>query len=320
MTGHEKALLADGVGTVSEQVVEPATQYGMARVSRDFREGRSAVGMISTWTRRDPGPAAQMALHQGAYTGGIDARHRFGSDLFIVSAYLLGSTMRGSDQAIERTQRSPTRYYQRPDADHTELDPTRTSLSGWAGSVTLAKISGGYWGFATGAMARSPGFDSNDLGFQREADFVAPFVWIGSTRVDWTFSPTLSLQIHAEPFVSAGDYGDLRRIADPRADAYADRFAHVHAATNADGTTRADIDGDGTVETFRNPDFNFKQFRSNAVLRWEYRPGSVLFAVWSQGRDHFARTGDFSLGGNLGTLFRQPGEDVFMVKLSYWIG
>ena len=141
-----------------------------------------------------------------------------------------------------------------------------------------------------------------------------------TTRVDWTFSPTLSLQIHAEPFVSAGDYGDLRRITDSRADAYADRFAHVHVAANADGTSSADIDGDGTAETFRNPDFNFKQFRSNAVLRWEYRPGSVLFAVWSQGRDHFAQTGDFSVGGDLGTLFRQPGDNVFMVKLSYWIG
>ena len=483
VTGQAKARLADGAGTIREQAVEPAAQYGMARVSRDFREGRSAVGMISTWTRRDSGPAAELALHQGAYTGGIDARHRFGGDRFIVTGYLLGSTVRGSEAAIARTQRAPARYYQRPDGDHTLYDPTRTSLSGWAGSATLAKISGGYWRFATGAMARSPGFDSNDLGFMRETDFVAPFVWVGyqrfrptehfqnwrlganawapysfggegyqkgvnlnggftlnnfwggfagvmrqsaglsntalrggpmlrqdpswggwfgfqsdsrkqlqlevqnnwqlspakhswsygsrasfrwrpssratlaagpfvnwrqedlqwvarfdtespnyifaelgqttagvTTRVDWTFSPTLSLQAYAQPFVSAGDYGNLRRITDPRAHAYADRFAHVEAAAGEDGTVTTDIDGDGTTETFPNPDFNFKQFRSNVVLRWEYLPGSVLFAVWSQGRDHFAPTGDFSLGEDLGALFGQPGEDVLMVKLSYWVG
>ncbi len=483
VTRGEEARLADAAGTVSEQIVEPSAQYGMARVSKDFREGRSALGMISTWTRRDAGPAAELALHRGAYSGGVDARHRFGGDRFIVSGYLLGSTVRGSAAAIARTQRSPARYFQRPDAGHTSYDPTRTALNGWAGSVTLAKISGGYWRYATGALARSPGFDSNDLGFMREADFVAPFVWVGyqhfrpvgpfqnwnlntnvwtpysfggeayqkggnvngsftlnsfwggfagvmrrsgglsntalrggpmlrqepswggwfgfwsdsrkalrlevennwgispptdswnwgsrvsarwrpssratlsagpfvnrrhedlqwvgrfgldspmyifaelgqttvgvNTRVDWTFSPTLSLQVYAEPYVSAGDYGDLRRITDPRADAYADRFARVEAVAGDDGTISVDIDGDGTRERVPNPDFNFRQFRSNAVLRWEYRPGSVLFAVWSQGRNHFAQTGAFSLGDDLGALFGQPGDDVFMVKASYWIG
>ena len=179
LTGQEEALLATGAGATSDQVVEPRAQYGMARVSRDFREGKSAVGMISTWTRRDPAAAGPLSLHSAAYTGGVDARHRFGDDRFIVSGYLLGSTVRGSADAIARTQRSPARYFQRPDATHTEYDPTRTSLGGWAGSATLAKISGGYWRFATGAMARSPGFDSNDLGFMREGDFIAPFVWVG---------------------------------------------------------------------------------------------------------------------------------------------
>ena len=485
LTGRETAPSFDGAGREIERVVEPTTHYGLARVSRDFREGRSAVGIISTWTRRDPGPAADLRLHHGAYTGGVDLRHRFGSDRFILSGYLIGSTVRGSENAIAITQQAPARYFQRPDADHTEFDPTRTSLSGWAGSATLAKISGGYWRFATGAMARSPGFDSNDLGYMREADFVLPFAWVGyerfrptehlqnwrlgvdawapysfggegyrkgtnlngaltlnnfwggfagvmrqfpglsntalwggpmlrqdpswggwfgfwsdsrkqlqvevennwrlspatdswtygsrtslrwrpssratlaagpfvswrredlqwagghgwhdaptpyifaeldqttagaTTRLDWTFSPTLSLQLYAEPFVSAGDYGDLRLLADARAKAYPDRFTHVEVVVGADGRSRADLDGDGTTEEVRNRDFNFKQFRSNAVVRWEYRPGSELFAVWSQGRNHFGSTGNFSLGDDLGTLFRQPGDDVFMVKVSYWIG
>ena len=179
LTGREEAQLADAAGSLGEQVVEPFAQYGMGRVSRDFREGRSAVGLISTWTARDPAAAETLALHSEAYTAGIDARHRFGDDRFVASGYLLGSTVRGSTAAITRTQRSPARYFQRPDADHTDFDPARTALDGWAGSASFSKISGGYWRYGTGVMARSPGFDSNDLGFMREADFVASWAWAG---------------------------------------------------------------------------------------------------------------------------------------------
>ncbi len=483
LTGREEAQQADARGPLASEVVEPFAQYGMGRVSRDFRDGRSAVGVISTWTRRDPATADHLRLHTSAFTGGIDGRHRFGDDRFTVSGYLLGSTVRGSADAIARTQRSSARYFQRPDARHTEYDPTLTSLDGWAGSATIAKISGGFWRFATGAMARSPGFDANDLGFMRETDFVAPFAWLGynhyqstehlqrwnlnvnawapysfggegfqkggningnltlknfwggymgvahntgglsntalrggamlrrdaswsgwfgfwsdsrkalrvqinsnwqvtpandswnyrsgfnlrwrpspratltagpfmnwrrqnlqwvrrmelvdthylfgemrqttagiTTRADWTFSPTLSLQLYAQPFVSAGDYDRFKRITDPDAREYKDRFVTVVAASGKDEEIVADIDGDGTPDSFRNPDFNVKQFRSNVVLRWEYQPGSTLFAVWSQGRDHRSRSGDFSFGNDLGTLWDQPGHDVFMLKLSYWIG
>ena len=120
--------------------------------------------------------------------------------------------------------------------------------------------------------------------------------------------------------MSAGSYGDFKRVADPRARSYAERFAPVPTEAGEDGTVRADIDGDGRTESYGAPDFNVKQFRSNLVLRWEYRPGSTLFAVWSQGRDHYTRQGDFSFGSDLGTLLRQPGDDVFMLKASYWIG
>jgi hypothetical protein len=67
------------------------------------------------------------------------------------------------------------------------------------------------------------------------------------------------------------------------------------------------------------PDFNVRQFRSNVVLRWEYRPGSTLFLVWAQGRQGALADGAFHAGDDLGDLFRTSPEDVFMIKVSYWI-
>ena len=66
--------------------------------------------------------------------------------------------------------------------------------------------------------------------------------------------------------------------------------------------------------------FNFKQFRSNVVFRWEYRPGSTLFLVWSQGRqDQLSQQGGNSFGGDFSDLFGRRADDVFLVKMSYWL-
>ena len=87
-----------------------------------------------------------------------------------------------------------------------------------------------------------------------------------------------------------------------------------------DQVVTGDVTGSGEDRTFGSPDFNVRQFRSNAVLRWEYQPGSALFLVWSQGLNHYANQGEFDFRGSLDNLFDQPAENVFMLKLSYWIG
>jgi hypothetical protein len=137
-------------------------------------------------------------------------------------------------------------------------------------------------------------------------------------RMDLTFLPDLTLQLYAQPFVSAGKYTDFKQVADPRARSYQDRFDPVEA-TLVNGEYQADLTGDGVVKRFRNPDFNVRQFRSTAVLRWEYRPGSLLYLVWSQGRNHFTQDPRFQIGESLGDLFRQDAENVLMLKVSYWI-
>ena len=126
------------------------------------------------------------------------------------------------------------------------------------------------------------------------------FTW----RVDVTFTPNLTLQVYASPFVSKGTYTNLRELASPRAKSYDARFRPANLLTP--------IDPGG---------FNFKEFRSNVVFRWEYRPGSTLFLVWQQGRqdDNQDLEGIRNLGGDLRDLFRARADNAFLLKASYWI-
>ncbi len=148
-----------------------------------------------------------------------------------------------------------------------------------------------------------------------------------TARLNYTFSPTLSLQFYAQPFISAGAYSHYKVVTDPRAARYADRVHilspdQLRFTTSGDETTvNVDVNGDGTYDfDFEDPSFNFKQLRSNLVLRWEYLPGSTLFVVWSQGRTDYVNDGRFNLGPNVNTLFNTPGTNVLLVKVSYWFG
>jgi hypothetical protein len=144
-------------------------------------------------------------------------------------------------------------------------------------------------------------------------------------RAGYTFTPTLSLQVYAQPFMSAGGYAEFMRVTAPEARTYADRFARyedTELAYDATGAVyREDADRDGTTDfTFGNPDFTFRELRSNVVFRWEYRPGSALFLVWSQGRSLADGGGRLRLGRDFSDLLRAPGTNALTVKMSYWIG
>jgi hypothetical protein len=143
-----------------------------------------------------------------------------------------------------------------------------------------------------------------------------------TTRVDYTLTPTLSVQLYAQPFVSAGNYTGFKRVADPTAEAPDDRFRTFGADGIAlDGDEyHVDEDLDGVVDfSFDRPDFNFREFRSNLVARWEYRQGSTIFFVWSQNRDSMAGDPSFRLGNDLGDLFHADAHDVFLVKVNGWL-
>ena len=139
-----------------------------------------------------------------------------------------------------------------------------------------------------------------------------------TARMDLAVTPTLTLQLYGQPFVSAQSFGGWKQVANPRARQYDDRFVPVTVAVDG-RTVHADLRGDGTVRSFGSPDFRVAQFRSNAVIRWEYRPGSAFFLVWSQSRDDLEGHGEFQLGEGVRGLFGQPPENVLMVKFSYWL-
>jgi len=146
--------------------------------------------------------------------------------------------------------------------------------------------------------------------------------WNFTFRVNLSVTPDLTVQYYGSPFVGTGRYSEFKRAADTLAHANADRFhlfgpdeisfrpeANTYDVTEADG---------GATYSFSNPDFSFRQFRSNLVVRWEWKPGSSLYVVWSQGRTSSVAAWDSSLGSNWDALWGTRPDNVFLVKVSYW--
>ena len=487
VTGEEEARI-DAGGERRGQTVEPLTSYFVGRLRQDFRDGDTQIGGMVTAVNRRIDDEPLDFMRSEAYAGGFDLSHYFHDRDYRLEASVHGSEIRGSEDSILRAQRSSARYYQRPDNDYTTLDPTRTSLSGHAGSLRLTRTNNHELRFQTGVAWRSPGFEINDLGFMRAADGINQFTWVayqkrnpfsiferlnvnGNQRADWDFggnflgsqlnlnanarfrnkysagfdftrtgeqisntelrggpaskwpgswsyevwvetdrrkrvagtlgtsevrgddaseatreswatliwrpsdalrlelepsfrdsaremqyigtaadagdprylfgridqetttldirldfslTPDLTVQLYASPFVSTGRYGRFKRITDPRAAAFTDRFVLFDGAQlgrdPASDRFAVDEDRDGAVNyRFRNPDFDVREFNSNLVIRWQYRPGSAIFLVWSQLRDdsRLVRE-DSSFSRQLDQLFSVPAEDVVLLKLSKW--
>ncbi len=118
-------------------------------------------------------------------------------------------------------------------------------------------------------------------------------------RLDYTITPTLTVQLYAQPFVSAGAYSDFKALVRPRAAPFARQF-DPYAYTGS-------------------PDFDYHSFRMTNVLRWEWRPGSALYLVWQQGREDTLSSGQFRFRQDFGSTFDIPATNVFLVKFSYWL-
>ncbi len=144
-----------------------------------------------------------------------------------------------------------------------------------------------------------------------------------SLRINFSITPTLTLQYWGQPFISAGKYSEFKKITDPHAEKFTDRF-HTFSPDEIafdESTLMYNVtDEDGLSYSFYNPDFNFKEFKSNLVARWEFIPGSVIYIVWSQGRSGYHPTGIFDIRQDVSDMFDIHPDDIFLIKISYRFG
>jgi uncharacterized protein DUF5916 len=469
-TESERASIVDASSDHRAVVVEPAAQFGVGRVTRDFRGGESALGAMVTAVHRAQPGGDSSTLTSSALLGGIDGRHRFLHDNYEASGFVAASQVNGTPAAIRGVETAPDHYMLRPDASHLRGyadDSTRTSLDGLSMQARLAKLGGGHWRFSAIGQAISPGFEINDIGFQRNSDWiialgslqyieyrpdrifrtwnvsldqlgagwsfggerraaVGSFTASGTFHSEWgatmsggrelaslstealrggpallmpartTWGATLStdarkrkqlvlsasgfaddggagtgttlgatldarvtdrlriaiapslsysnealqyvqhldtsstgsgyivgrlrqktasltarmdlaitsgvtLQLYAQPLIGSARYGDFAEVVAPRAGRMGDR---VHRLGSSDGIA--------------DPSFGTRDVLGNAVMRWEYRPGSTLFVVFTQQRDALVDDPAWRFGQATRELWRVPASSVLMVKWSYW--
>lgn len=146
-----------------------------------------------------------------------------------------------------------------------------------------------------------------------------------SFRVNYNITPDLTIQYWGQPFFATGEYNKFKHITDSKADELENRYSYYtddQISFNPSWNLYSiDENTDGTIDySFGKPDFNVKTFLSNLVVRWEYRPGSTLYLVWSQNRSGYANDGSFNFSRDIESLFTENAYNIFMLKFSYRIG
>lgn len=486
LTEREKIKITSG-DAEHEEIVEPLTNYMVARVQKDIHEGNTIVGGMITNTNRWLDDTYLNDLNRNALTGGFDLRHHWNDRIYFVDIKGVFSDIKGSPAAMENLMTSSARYYQRPDEDYLDFDTSKSHLSGLGGSFRIGKRAGGHWRYSTGFDIRSPGLDLNDMGYMQIADAINHDISLGyvenepkgvfrnynisanysnswnfggdklesqvsmstnfsfsnkwsingstlyrfgsldqrllrggpavhlpgflhnrytistdvsrklafragahihkfkdpvnkmneyfcgttlkignalqisgdmdytadrdhyqyvdefdiensqryllatldrktiglTVRADFAITPEFTIQYYGNPYISVGNYYDFKKVVDPAATEH-DEIYYLYKAdemiydeTLETYTIDENLPG-GSTFSFENPDFNFRQFRSNLVARWEYKPGSTLFLVWTHGRSDYVFSEDFTLHHSISRLFDIPAENVFLIKLNYW--
>jgi hypothetical protein len=141
-------------------------------------------------------------------------------------------------------------------------------------------------------------------------------------RLNWTFTPKLSFQLYMQPFLSAGAYSSIMELAQPGTftfNRYGEgastiRFLDGQYWINPNGPA-----GSGPGFSIADPNFNYKSLRANAVFRWEYMPGSTIYFVWTNEKMDYESRGDFAVDRDVSRLFRTAPDNVYSVKITYWI-
>ena len=204
VTQEETATVLDN-GVRSQQSVEPTTNYTVGRVRREFPNQSSVGAMFTSTVRRLP--EALRILPDRAFSGGVDFDVRF-KTRYSLTGYLAASSVQGDPSAIESLQEDSRHYYQRPDATSFALDPTRSSLNGSSGRISVNKIGGQRVRFSSQVGFKSPGFDLNGAGFLRRADERWTLNWF-QLRSDVPTRWFRSRQLNFNEYATWNSDGDL---------------------------------------------------------------------------------------------------------------
>lgn len=171
VTARSSAQVWDN-GKESKTVVEPLTNYTVARLQKNWKGNTLLGGMLTSVNRALDEPYLKDYLIRNAFTGRIDFAQYFQNRLYYIEAKGMFSSLQGSEKAVERLQTNAVHYYQRvSSASYLQVDPHRTSLSGTGGYVKAGRKGNAKWAFSEMYSWSSPGFDLNDVGYLKETDY-----------------------------------------------------------------------------------------------------------------------------------------------------
>jgi hypothetical protein len=205
--------------------------------------------------------------------------------------------------------------------------------SGWGAGFGVTVRPAPSWSFGTGPMVNRTNSMAQYLGQRRDPTatdtYGARYLFSPlqqtsiamETRLDVTFTPSLSLQVYAQPYVASADFGDPAELRAPGEYEFLVYGRDIGAVEPVTGGVRVYPQGrDGAAAPFVVPqrDFTLRSLRGNAVMRWEYRPGSTIFLAWQQNRSSMLPYGEFDLRRDAdGVLFSRP-DNVLVLKVNYW--
>jgi len=181
VTGEEEARIFDpGSRRVSVVPVGPRTSYGVLRLKQEVGGKDSGLGLFISGVTRDLDPKSPLAAvyNKNAFTAAVDFSHRFADRTYQLAGNLGYTRVAGEPANIERLQRSSARYFQRPDATHVRLDPTRRTLDGGSGGLRFNKIEGRFT-FEVETGFESPETERNDIGSLQTSDGAFVFARAG---------------------------------------------------------------------------------------------------------------------------------------------
>lgn len=138
-------------------------------------------------------------------------------------------------------------------------------------------------------------------------------------RAEYFITPELSLQYYGSPYASTGKYLDYRNVEDSKSKNLDERYSLLKVVENEEDKFLYDDNGN-LYHDFKNwdPDFNFQEFSSNFVARWEYKTGSTVYFVWTNYRSNYEDGHDSSIASSLKGISKVEAQNAFMIKLSYW--